>query len=262
MTTHLVEQGSEQPSEQTVYNSEQITTVIETVDPDVEHKQTETSSSTQSRVSSKNLFQHPDAHPVVLDLVLLNKYGPEWFFYENELLRHRIEQDFQSASDLNYVKCLAMKTLHMVDSFWQRWEVFLFCCMPLNDMLPDYISMQVPTAAQVAVAVDIANAVRTDVEWSDEMRAYVGAVLQHDHYAVRPSLLQFAELPSKSNMLLDTSVIEHGYHSYIKEGQKPRIHNGNDVQVHQLIQLDAYVGTFRNRALEQKSLVKSVGGAK
>ena len=33
-----------------------------------------------------NLFQHPDAHPFVLDLALLRKYGPEWMQWEPDTL--------------------------------------------------------------------------------------------------------------------------------------------------------------------------------
>ena len=53
-----------------------------------------------------NLFQHPDAHPFVLDLALLRTYGPEWMQWEPDTLELRILTDFRtnSLSDLNMDK--------------------------------------------------------------------------------------------------------------------------------------------------------------
>lgn len=125
-----------------------------------------------------NLFQHPDAHPIALDVALLIKYGPEWMTWEPEVLELRIPQDFRtsSISDLNLEKVQAVKTLHLVDTFWESWEVFLWCTMPFNDAFPDFARMQVPTVAQCLVSVDIANRIRTDVSWSQEIKTYLATV--------------------------------------------------------------------------------------
>ena len=125
-----------------------------------------------------NLFQHPDAHPLVLDLALLMKYGPEWMTWEPETLELRVPMDFRtvSISDLNMDKIQAVKAMHFVDTFWESWEVFLWCLMPLNDAYPNFARMQVPTVAQCLVAVDIANRIRTDVPWSQEIKTYLEVV--------------------------------------------------------------------------------------
>ena len=125
-----------------------------------------------------NLFQHPDAHPIVLDVALLMKYGPEWMIWEPEILEMRVPQDFRtsSISDLNMEKVQAVKTMHFVDTFWQSWEVFLWCLMPLNDTFPDFARMQVPTVAQCLVAIDTANRIRADVPWSLEIKTFLETV--------------------------------------------------------------------------------------
>lgn len=129
-----------------------------------------------------NLFQHPDSHPAILDILLLQKYGPEWMMWEPETLQARIPQDFhtQGVSDLNMGKIQAMKTLHFVDTPWKQWEVFLWCAMPLNGLFPDFERMQVPTVAQCLVAIDIFNVTRQDVAWSDEIKVYLGTVWRHE----------------------------------------------------------------------------------
>jgi hypothetical protein len=77
-----------------------------------------------------NLFQHPDAHPFVLDLALLKKYGPEWMQWEQEVLEIRILADFhtKTLSDLNADKLMAVATLHLRDDFWKDWQVFRPTC--------------------------------------------------------------------------------------------------------------------------------------
>jgi hypothetical protein len=143
-----------------------------------------------------NLFQHPDAHPYVLDLALLKKYGPEWMEWEGETLRLRIPRDFPttSVSDLNIQKIQAAKTLHYVDTYWRDWDVFLPCTMALNGLFPDFNIMQVPTVAQCAVSVDTANRIRSDVDWSDEVRAYLNAIHRFDGILCPFEPLEFVEV--------------------------------------------------------------------
>lgn len=146
-----------------------------------------------------NLFQHPDAHPYVLDLALLRKYGPEWLEWERETLELQVPQDFPTPhiSDLNMTKLQGIKTLHLVDTFWQDWEVFVPVTMAMNGMFPDFKVMQVPTVAECAVALDIAERVRGELKWSDEMLAYLEVVHRHDGIACAIPPLSFVEVDSE-----------------------------------------------------------------
>lgn len=149
-----------------------------------------------SAVTVVNLFRHPDAHPVVLDLCLLRKYGADWYVWEPETLEIRIPQDFKTkeVSDLVMSKIQAVKALHLVDTFWKQWEVFCWCTMPFNGVLPDFQVMQVPTVAQCMISVEIANQIRTDVEWSTEVIAYLEAVHRHDGIFVPQPPLDFVHI--------------------------------------------------------------------
>jgi len=101
-------------------------------------------------VTAKNIWHHPDAHPIALDMFMLRQYGPEWLRWEPETLQHVVPEDFKTSalSDMNLAKLQACKTLYLVDSFWERWEVFVVCLMPFNGVFPDFQVMQVPTVAQ------------------------------------------------------------------------------------------------------------------
>ena len=149
-----------------------------------------------SAVTVSNLFRHPEAHPVVLDLILLHKYGPEWYGWETETLELRIPQDFnvKEVSDMVMSKIQAVRTLHMVDTFWKQWEIFCWCTMPFNGVYPDFHVMQVPTVAECMIAVDIANQIRTDVEWSSEVKAYLESVHRHDGIFVAQPPLEFVHM--------------------------------------------------------------------
>ena len=47
-------------------------------------------------VTASNIWRHPDAHPIVLDLLLLRAYGPDWLLWEAETLQHLVPQDFKT----------------------------------------------------------------------------------------------------------------------------------------------------------------------
>ena len=133
-------------------------------------------------VTSSNMLRHPDAHPIALDLLFLRQYGPEWMLWEGETLQHLAPDDFhgQALSDLNLAKLQACRTLHLVDTYWQRWEVFGWCTMALNSEFPDFDLLQVPTVAQVLVSIDAAARIREDVPFTQEVKGYITAVYQHD----------------------------------------------------------------------------------
>lgn len=177
LAARLVAAAAELPA----HADDEPTEQIETVEHSEEEKQAAPRPSV-GNVTVLNFFRHPDAHPLVLDLLLLKKYGSDFLFLEAETLEHRIPQDFKTSevSDINMAKIQAVRTLHLVDTFWQRWEVFCWVTAALNGLFPDFDHMQVPTVAQAAVAVAIAKQVRDDVEWSSEVRAFLAQVLKFE----------------------------------------------------------------------------------
>jgi len=143
-----------------------------------------------------NLFQHPDAHPFVLDLALLKKYGPEWMQWEPEVLELRILSDFRtnSLSDLNADKLMAIASVHLRDEFWKEWQVFTPIALALAGYAPDFQVMQGITVPQALIAVDIVNRLRADVPWSLEMKTYLSVVHLHDGMFCPIPPLDFVEV--------------------------------------------------------------------
>jgi hypothetical protein len=152
-----------------------------------------------SAVTIRNIFRHPETHPLVLDLLLIKKYGEEWLKWEHETIEHNVPSDFgvDRVSDINMAKINAMKTLHLVDTFWERWEVFVWCTMALNATFPDFIYMQVPTVEQASIAVDIANRVRSDVSWGLEVSSFLTTIHLHEGILVPQPPLGFVAIDAE-----------------------------------------------------------------
>lgn len=205
-----------------------------------------------------NFFQHPDSHPAVLDLLLLQKYGPEWMLWEPEVLAIRIAQDFhtQGVSDMNMGKIQAMKTLHFIDTPWQRWEVFVWCAMPLNSAFPDFEMMQVPTAAQCLVAIDIFNLTRQDVAWSDEVKIYLGAIWRHEGMFVSQEPAEFITI-DRSGTDLDYDKIEKMWPQVEASGEAPTADTADAEQLRRMLDADRYLA--EQRELFERQLKAVIG---
>jgi hypothetical protein len=169
-----------------------------------------------------NLFQHPDTHPIVLDIALLRKYGPEWLDWEAETLEWRVPQDFKASgfSDLNMNKVQACKALHLDDGYWLQWEVFNWCTMPFNNVYPDFEVMQVPTLAQVLVSIDIANRIREDVKWSDEVKNFIEVVYRHDGMFCPIPPADFVTIDSEG-LPIDCEEVQKQWPEVLRTGRAP-----------------------------------------
>jgi hypothetical protein len=203
-----------------------------------------------------NLFQHPESHPVVLDLALLKKYGPEWMLWESETLIWRIPQDFPTSevSDLNIHKVEAMKTLHYNDTYWQRWEVFNWCTQPFANMYPDFEVMQVPSTAQIMVSVDVANRVREDVQWSDEVRDFMIQACRFDGVHCPPEPIDFLEVGSE-NDLIDCGEIQKLWPDVRRTGEAPRVENITSEQLVRMLDVYSFLQRSRVRLQDQLRLI-------
>ncbi len=209
-----------------------------------------------AKVTNINLFQQPDAHPTVLDLVLLRKYGPEWLTWEPETVAWRIPQDFKSTgvSDLNMHKIQAMKTLHYNDDFWNQWEVFNWCLQPFNNNYPNFEVMQVPSTAQVMVAITTAADVRGDSLWGDEVEGYMREVCRFDGIFYPQAPLAFLTVGTEHGMV-DREAIEERWPKVRRSGKMPGATTIVDEQLRRMLEVNAFVDLNRKRLQDQLSLV-------
>lgn len=223
------------------------------VDVPVHEHLTEIAPAPSAVVTAKNLWRHPDAHPIVLDLLLLRKYGHAWLGWEPETLQALIPEDFgtPSISDLNLSKLQACKTLHLVDTFWQQWEVFIACLMPFNSEFPDFHVMQAPTVAQCLVACDVAARIRDDVPWSSEMKAYMGVVYKHDGIFLPLPPADFIDLEAPEE--IDQKALAVRWNEVRSTDKAPTGANPMDEQLRRLLVVNGFLEESRARMHWQMS---------
>jgi len=187
--------------------------VVQTVEgPDVEpepaHLAPSIPEDSYAPISNRNLFVHHDTHPVVFDVKLLQQYGEDWMVWEPETLWREIMDDFRapSISDHAKSKIQAVKTLHINEWFFDRWEVFCWVTQALNNNIPDFQVIQKPSIAQLFVSVDIATMVRNDEEFGAEVQMWVAASVLDEGVVYAPKPIAFCN--DEIVQLLERSKLE------------------------------------------------------
>ena len=146
-------------------------------------------------ITHTNLFAHHDTHPVVFDLALLARYDTDWFESEPATLWKEIKEDFHvpSISDHACAKIQAVRTLHINEWFWDKWEVFCWITQALNNNIPDFQVIQKPTIPQLMNAVDMATMVRTGEEFDQEVQSWVAASVGEEGVYYAPKSVEFCQ---------------------------------------------------------------------
>jgi hypothetical protein len=144
-------------------------------------------------LTSRSVFSHPEAHPYALDLVLLKNFQMDWFTWLPDTLFHEIQQTFGgSLAEVNKLKIMAVQTLHVVDTFWEEWEIFEKTLWALNGQVPIVGSIQPPDLPVLFAGVDTANQVRKE-NFNEEVSRYCAAVFLHENVFYAPEPLSFCQ---------------------------------------------------------------------
>lgn len=210
---------------------------IDVVDDVIEEPvETKVAQDNSSDVTAKNIYRHPAAHPVVLDLCMTKRFGTDWLMWESETIE-RVLAEQGGISHVNLSKLQACRTLHLVDTFWGQWEVFLPCCMSFNGIPPDFVQMQVPSVLQCMIAVDTANRIRDGVQWSNEVKLFIESVFRHDSFAVPLEPLNFITVETYGHFLDVQDICKRWPACYLAH-KAPEGDTAEDEQLRRM--LDAY----------------------
>ena len=231
-------------------NATQVAEVLET-------PSTKVVSSAAPSPTTINLFQHPDAHPYVLDVALLRRYGPVWMGWEPDLLEAKILLDFhtRSISDLTRDKIQALKTLHLVDTFWDSWLVFVPCAMALSGVHADFRVLNALTVPQAMIAVDIAAKLRTDVPYSLDVRTYLAVVHLHDGMVCPIEPLTDIVDVDTSRYDLDVPKIRAQWDAVRKDDRAPEGLTPEAVQLQRMLEAHHLLEESRQHLSDQLPLV-------
>lgn len=209
-------------------------------------------------VTLKNAFKNSDSHPLFLDLLLIRKYGIDYLGWSYETLDTVIPKDFgMTVSSYNMQKIAACQSLHLVDTFWSRWETFGWITSGLHGVPPDPNNTQLFTVAQYMVAVDTATKIQSQNEFSDEVKAYVRSVYMMDHIAVPVEPLDFVTL-DVSDYPVNVQKITERWPVVRSSKQAPHGNTIEDEQLRKMLAAHIFLEDSRSRLNAQMSLLKDV----
>jgi hypothetical protein len=145
-------------------------------------------------VSLQNLFTHHDTHPIVLDYALLREFGLNWLLWEPETIWSEVQTAFKTpVSELSRAKIHTLKTIHISELPWRKWQVFEKIIQGLNNNIPRWEYMQAPGIEQLYAGVDILDSLR-HVPFEPEVRLYMAAAVLNDDIIYVPPPLDFLQL--------------------------------------------------------------------
>lgn len=144
-------------------------------------------------LTSRSVFSHPEAHPLALDVVLLKNFELDWLTWLPETLFTEIEHTFGSSiAEVNKLKILAAQTLHVVDTFWDAWEIFEKTIWAINGQVPRLDTIQPPDLPMLMAGVDMANSIRQET-YGEEVARYCAGVFLHENVFYAPEPLEFCQ---------------------------------------------------------------------
>lgn len=208
-------------------------------------------------LSRSTIFQTPEAHPLVLNLLMLDAYGDAWLDWDMPVVEHAVEDKFGPILDVNVSKLMAVQACYKSESPWKNWEALVPVVMAFNNTLPDFETMQVPSPEELMIAVEMMNTLelRRDV-WSVEVRAYMAAVFKYAQVAFCPDPCDFVT-PTGSWGELNREAVAHEVTRRIREKlDAPDLNTAEDVQVSKLLHLHEAQQVVVQRLREQLRLVR------
>lgn len=145
-----------------------------------------------SEFARRSLLTYQDTHPVVLDLYLLNAFGPEWYDWDpNTVWAEAIRvTGSPNVSEVNRHKIQAIRAVHMTNASFRRWELFEKIIAAFNGVVPRFDIVQKPDLGQLLSGVDSMITLRQEL-FSDEVTRYIAAAVMTDGVFWVPDPLTF-----------------------------------------------------------------------
>lgn len=176
-----------------LHNAEAVKPTASLEASEVEKEMTKSDPDAGTPISIRNLFTHHDTHPIVLDFALLKTFGLEWLNWESETIYAEVHRLFNSQiSEHARAKIQVLKTLHLSDMPWAKWQVFEKVIQGLNNNIPRWDVMQAPAIEQLYAGVDMMNTLRK-VDFSEEVKLYMASAVLHEDVLYVPPPLEFVQ---------------------------------------------------------------------
>jgi hypothetical protein len=144
-------------------------------------------------VTEKNIWRHPNAHPLVLSLLLMDRYGQEYVEWEPDALRMTLRKDNTLLSESTWTKILATRVLISSPSPWRQWETFHWISLGLAGRAPNFKFMERPQLGYLMVVVDTMRHIDRPRPLAEDIGKFVAVTCKDIGVTYCPSPLQFAQ---------------------------------------------------------------------
>jgi hypothetical protein len=145
------------------------------------------------KVTAKNIWRHPNAHPLTLLLMLVDKYGQEAMEWEPEALRSTLKKDGIQLSESVWTKILAGRVVVASGSPWRQWEQFHWVSYGLAGRAPNFVYLERPEIGFLMAAVDTMKIIDRQRPFAEDIDKFVAAVLRERGIMYAPAPLDFAQ---------------------------------------------------------------------
>lgn len=144
-------------------------------------------------VTKQNIWRHPNAHPLVLTLLLLDKYGQEYTTWEPEALRQTLKKDGIALSESVWTKILAARVVLLSGSPWRQWEQFHWIVTGLAGKPPNFVYMERPEIGFIMAGIDTMKMMDRERPFAEDIAKFVAAALRDRGIAYAAPPMQFAQ---------------------------------------------------------------------
>jgi hypothetical protein len=176
-----------------------VSSIVDTIDENTK------TAAVEQGLSAQNIWRHPDAHPLVLALMLLDKYGPEYIDWHPDVLKLTLERDKIQVSNSAWTKVLAGRVALNSPSPWRQWEVFHWLCRALNGMTPNFTYFEKPEIGHLVSGFETMKACDPKRPTGFAIDKFVATVFQDEGIAFVPPPLDFCTRELEGRQLECTS---------------------------------------------------------
>lgn len=148
---------------------------------------------TASRADPILLLKDPEAHPLVLMMLVLDRYGDACLEWDPEVLRATLIKDNIQMSGLCLDKLRAVMVMIMSPSPWRQWEVFHWMCRAVTGRAPNFVFLESPEIGAMMVCADIMKLIDPPRKTAIEVDKFVAAALKLEGHVYAPPPLDFAQ---------------------------------------------------------------------
>jgi len=197
------------PSDSELQSMDESTVVEVEIDPaNVEERQHLVNPVHEPKLTRETLIQRSDAHPLVLSLMLFDRFEESWLTWDTEALIDEVSSLYGTPHPVNLGKLSAAQAAYTKTAAWEEWHYFLLTLQAFNDEMVDPDHYRPPTVEEVGVAVDMLRLIDDKSTYSLEVQTFNVSVLRWHQWLYPPDNLEKAVPPGTDLHPCDSRRVE------------------------------------------------------